>query len=124
MTMLNGSRLKRPRQKQARPVRLNLKVLLTVFFYYNDVVSWGFARHCSSHTVTSSYFLYGKMESCWATLLTGVIPLQLFPVSKTERTHEKTEICYHWGDKEKNAYQKYFKYWRNCWHKSIISDGG
>ena len=33
------------------------------------------------------------------TVFTRSGPLRLYPVSKTEEIHERTEICYDWGDK-------------------------
>ena len=66
-------------------------------------------------------------------IFTRLGPLRLFPVSKTEETHERTEICYDLGDKTasledhktlpKSAYQKCFEDWKKPSHNCIIYEG-
>ena len=59
--------------------------------------------------------------------------LRLSPVSKTEETHERTGICYDWGDRNciagraqdyiKNCLSIYFEDSKKRWHKYIKSEG-
>ena len=67
------------------------------------------------------------------TVFTRLGPLRLFHVSKTEDTHERTEICTieeiktslleEFKTIPKSAYQKCFEDWKKRWHKFIISKG-
>ena len=46
-----------------------------------------------------NFLAKNKTNHASATEFTRLGPLRLFPVSKTEETHESMEICYDWGDK-------------------------
>ena len=88
-----------------------------------------------SHIVAYPWFFGQKQHTnrVSAIVFTGLGLLRLFPVPKTQKTHERTEIYHDQGDYgktasleelkviPKSAYQKCFEDWKKRWLTCIIS---